>query len=163
MPTMLRPSNLFLALLFTALAATIACSSSSGSTSGAPADAGGGGDTGGGDSGGEPDAAEDAGDVEVNSCKVFVDRSAAGASRTLTWDFGIATAPERCLTIKKGQAVTFSGDFATHPLLGSGGDKPNPLASADPSTGIVTFAATGTFGFVCGNHPAMTGAIKVIE
>lgn len=97
----------------------------------------------------------------VNDCKTFVDRSEASASRAVAWGFPVATAPERCMTIKKGQDVTFTGDFTAHPLNASGGGTPNPFSTADG--GKVTFTAAGTFGFVCGIHPSMTGAIKVIE
>ena len=76
--------------------------------------------------------------------------------------------------IKKGQKVTFSttedaagapAAFGTHPLLAQDGDSPNPITTAfDSSTGEVTFAAAGTFGFTCGVHgAAMAGAILVSE
>lgn len=119
---------------------------------------GGGGGKGDGGGGGRGDAAPEA----VNACNTFEDRSATSASRTITWDFGVATAPERCMTVKKGQDVTFAGDFGPHPLVGSGGDTPNPISGHD-ANGKVSFATAGTFGFVCSSHPAMTGAIKVIE
>ena len=99
----------------------------------------------------------------VNGCKSFVDKSDAAASRTLTWDFPIATAAERCTTVKVGQSVTFSGTFTTHPLRASGGDTPNPITGAEAAAGVATFTKAGTFGFLCGTHPAMTGAIKVID
>lgn len=152
-----------------------ACSSDdTGGTSGgtspeaAPGNEGGATEAGGKDSsspGVDAGGGEDAAPVEVNSCKSFVDRSADSASRTITWDFPVATAPERCMTVKKGQEVTFMGDFSTHPLISSGGDTPNPVAAVDivGATGKVTLAKAGLFGWVCGNHPAMTGAIKVIE
>jgi plastocyanin len=74
----------------------------------------------------------------------------------------VASSPKRCMTIKKGQTVAFEGDFTAHPLVASGGDTPTPFASV-PATGKVTFAASGTFGFVCNVHPTMTGAIRVLE
>jgi plastocyanin len=152
--------------------AVAGCSSDAtdtGSSGGGNGEGGGGGDGGGGGNGDGTGGGKDAGDAGadaaasvVNACKTFVDRSAAGGSRTLTWDFAVATAPERCMTVKKGQDVTFSGDFVMHPLVASGGDKPNPISAPD-ATGKVTFPNAGTFGFVCGNHPAMTGAIRVVE
>ena len=147
-----------------ATAAVVGCSSSSGgSSSGTPAEAGGsetGVDGGGGT---DTSTAADTGSVVVNDCKTFVDRTATGASRTLTWDFPISTAPERCMIVKKNQAVTWAGDFTTHPLTASGGDTPNPIANYDMATGKVTFTKAGNFGFMCGNHPSMTGDIQVIE
>ncbi len=181
MPSMLRPSNVvqrpssallaLLAVVAAALASVAsvgACASSSGGgSSSGTTDGGSSGTTdsgssgsSGADSGG--DSGGDAATVVVNDCNVFVDRSATGASRTITWDFPVSTAPERCMTIKKNQAVVFNGDFGTHPLDASGGDKPNPFASPD-APGKVTFAKAGLFGFQCAVHPSMTGAIKVIE
>ncbi len=137
--------------------------SSTGGTSGSLSDAGTGNDSG-GDSGGGADSG-DAGAKVINECTAFLDRSGANAARTLAWDFAIAQSTERCLTIKKGQEVVFEGDFTLHPLEDEGGDTPNPFASVTPASGkaTVAFAATGTFGFICGQHPAMTGAVKVIE
>ena len=99
----------------------------------------------------------------VNGCKTFADRTDTAASRTLTWDFPIATAAERCTTVKVGQSVTFNGSFSTHPLVGSGGGTPNPIGAAQAAAGVATFTKAGTFGFLCSFHPAMTGAIKVVE
>jgi plastocyanin len=98
----------------------------------------------------------------VNACKTFVDRSASTASRTITWDFPVSTAPERCMTVKVGESVTFMGDFGLHPLLAGGGDSPNPFSSVDTTTGKVTFPKAGLYGFMCGNHPSMIGAIMVV-
>ena len=172
---MLRPSNrLFTFASVLALTGLVACSSSSDGGTGTTADGGAGdgggtGDGGGGgggdggkvDSGGG-DGGGDGGLTPVNACNTFVDLSAAAANRTLTWDFAIAQAPERCAIVKKGQDVTFKGDFAVHPLNASGGQTPNPISTVD-ATGKVTFTAAGTFGFQCGFHPSMTGAIRVIE
>ena len=49
-----------------------------------------------------------------------------------------------------------------HPLTVAGGDTPNPIADYDMTSGKVVFPTKGTYGFVCGNHPQMTGAIQVI-
>jgi hypothetical protein len=157
-----------LALLTTAVATSLAaCSSdSTGGSSGTTTDAAG-GNEGGSDGGADTSTADtsvaDSATGGLNDCNTFVDRTAAGAVRTLTWDFPIATSPDRCIMIKKGQDVTFSGDFAEHPLNPQGGDSPNPFANVDTMTGKVPFAAAGLFGFQCGNHPSMTGAVKVVE
>lgn len=159
----------------TALLATVAlaaCSSEStsptdtdaGTSSGGDAstgtDSGGGG---GGGGGGGSDAGTDASVEPVNACKTFVDRTDAGASRTITWDFSISGAAERCMKIQVGQTVTWSGDFTAHPLVPQGGDTPNPVSGVDTATGQVTFAKAGTFGYACSFHPAMVGAIQVVE
>jgi plastocyanin len=161
---MLRSSKflgLLVSLSVVVSATAIGCSSSpSGDgSSGGTSDGG----TADGDASSTADAGGgDAAQAVINSCNTFVDRSAAGASRTITWDFAVSTAPERCMTVKVGQKVTFAGSFSSHPLLSSDGDKPNPISTLDPATGDVTFPKAGTFGYVCGNHPSMIGAIKVI-
>jgi plastocyanin len=74
----------------------------------------------------------------------------------------------RCVKIKVGQQVTWTGAFASHPLEAFGGDTPSPIpafTSADPDGGTlaVVFTPPGTFGFRCGIHTvAMTGAVKVV-
>jgi hypothetical protein len=102
------------------------------------------------------------GGAAVNGCDTFVDQTAVGAARKIEWGLPVATSPNRCMMIKRDQTVAFEGDFTVHPLGASGGDAPNPFAAV-PDTGKVTFAAAGTFGFVCGVHASMTGAIKVVE
>ena len=130
-----------------------ACSSSAGGTSGTPAqEAGTGTDS----------SPPDAGVRIINSCTDFAERTYSDSPRSITWDISLSGRLERCMVIKKGQDVTFSGDFSTHPLLAEGGDSPNPIASHD-ATGKVTFRAAGLFGFRCGTHPSMTGTIWVAE
>ena len=164
-------SSKFLPILAILGAATIAaagaigCSSgtsdnTSGGSSGTTGDAG--GDGGGGGDSSTVDSGGDAGAVVVNSCKTFTDKTAAGAARSITWSFPLSN-DDRCWTIKKGQTVTFSGDFSQHPLLVQDGTKPSPITNYDMTTGKVVFGAVGTYGFVCGNHPQMTGAIQVVE
>jgi len=105
----------------------------------------------------------------VNACRTFIDRTGASASRTLTWSFSISSDDLRCMQIKAGQSVTFSdgagkaADFVSHPLAASGGDAPNPVTNVDKDTGVVKFEKAGTYGYACGNHPAMLGAILVTE
>jgi plastocyanin len=94
-------------------------------------------------------------------CPSYVDHTAAGASRTLSWVLSLSSNPDRCMKIQVGQTVTWSGSFSTHPLLNDGGDSPNPIAGHD-ATGNVTFTAAGTYGYICGVHATMTGAIQVV-
>jgi hypothetical protein len=91
----------------------------------------------------------------------YLDRTAPGADRQLSWDFSVVSDPERCLQVRVGQTVTWSGDFDTHPLAGQGGDGPNPIFFHQ--NGAVTFNSVGTFGFVCLSHSAMKGAIRVVQ
>jgi plastocyanin len=91
-----------------------------------------------------------------------VDESSAAAARKIVWDFSVSSAANRCMIVKKGQQVAFEGSLITHPLIAMGGNGPNPFSSV-PDTGKVTFTGVGTFGFACSLHPAMLGAIRVIE
>ncbi len=72
-----------------------------------------------------------------------------------------------CIQIKSGQTVTFSGDFALHPLAQACG--PGTLIPAVPSGSSATFSACapGWYGYYCQNHGAsdgtgMAGAILVV-
>src|SRR5262245_53241483 len=59
----------------------------------------------------------------------YLDRTAPGADRTLTWDFSIVGDPERCLEVRVGQSVRWNGDVEnTHPLSADEGSQPNPIA-----------------------------------
>jgi len=103
--------------------------------------------------------------VLVSNCSSFTDRTADPAARQVTWDFTIGTAEERCLRVRQGQSVTFVGGFVTHPLGESGGTQPNPIQG--PSSGMattytVTFPDPGTFGYECGIHATMRGAVQVV-
>lgn len=136
-----------------------ACSSSS--STGTPAGDAGADDSSVEDGGGDAGTDADASEPMINGCTVYVDWTASTARREVAWDFPIKDDPDRCALIKVGQTVTFVGDFVTHPLEASGGTKPNPISKRD-ETGKITFSAPGTFGYVCGVHPAMTGAIRVV-
>jgi len=156
------------ALAAGASVASVACSSSSSSSSGSsggtgddagssggPGDGGGNADGGGGT---DASAAVDAG--PVNGCKAFDDRTATGATRTITWGFPLSAA-DRCIDIKVGQSVTWSGNFTQYRVAPSGGDKPNPIAAFDPDAPTVKFPTAGTFGFESPDAPALVGAIRV--
>ncbi|MBS2020468.1 MAG: hypothetical protein JST00_46860 [Deltaproteobacteria bacterium] len=147
--------------LGTAACSSTQTSSSSGSTSGGT-DGGGGEETGSsGDAG--TDTGADAGPLVVNNCKSFDDRTGSGAARTIAWQFPLASA-ERCMRIKRGQSVTWSGDFAKYPVAASrGSTEPNPIKGFDGSSPTVAFPNAGTFGFDCPDFPALLGAIEVVE
>lgn len=102
----------------------------------------------------------------VNFCTEFLERMGDAEARVIPWDFGIGAAPERCLRIRVGQSVTFRGPLSTHPLAGGGGgDTPNPITGNYPEDAeeyAVEFPNVGLFGFECGDHTAMRGAIDVV-
>jgi plastocyanin len=111
-----------------------------------------------------------------NGCTpgMYVDRSAADADRTVGFagangsdEFGYSPA---CIVVAAGQAVTFIGTFAVHPL--SPGISPidtdagvgaNPIPeTASGAMLTVTFPAPGTFPYYCEMHYA-TGMYGVVH
>jgi len=100
----------------------------------------------------------------------FVDRSAASASREVTFGADLAYSPP-CLVIDVGQSVTFTGSFATHPLRAGAApssslsDPPgNPIPGASAGMALtVTFSAAGTWPYHCATHFAsgMAGVVRV--
>lgn len=157
------------AVIFSATAALLACSSdttSSGGTGtdgGASSDSGGGTDSGGGNDsgGGGKDAGSDA-PVTLNGCTTFADHTAANDTRTLNWDVTIASSADRCMKIKAGQSVTWSGDFGVHPLAQAGGDTPSPIGNGTGTSKTIQFPNAGDFGYVCTVHSTMRGVIQVV-
>jgi plastocyanin len=88
---------------------------------------------------------------------------------TITFPTGSSPAQytNRCVQVKVGTKVTFTGSFFNHPLAPTDGDKPSPitLTNMDPDSGSVVFTmpAKGTFGYECMFHPSiMFGAIQVV-
>ena len=163
MHAMRRPILLVVSVLLGGLAGCSSSSSPSGSsgTSGSTGDGGSTGEDGGvADAGAGADSADAAPAGPVNGCKTFDDRTAPGASRTITWTFPIAAA-DRCVLVKVGQSVTWDGNFTMYRVGASGGDSPNPIADFDPNTPVVGFPKAGTFGFESPDAPALVGAIKV--
>jgi len=99
----------------------------------------------------------DGGPASVNGCTTFADETASGGA--IAWDFNVTP---KCVKVKVGQAVTWTGDFSFHPLAPFNGDTPNPITTGSGGTSKVTFPTAGTFGFHCLTHPAMQGAVQVV-
>jgi hypothetical protein len=115
--------------------------------------------------GGGVDEEADGGDgltgPRIKGCEKYQDRSGADASREITWDFSVTTAPERCMFIKVGQTVSWAGNLETHPLAVDD-IAVDDLKKVAPGA-QVTFTKPGTFGFECTFHTEMMGAIHVVE
>lgn len=92
------------------------------------------------------------------------------ASAALTINFaGLAYTP-KCVRVKAGTVVTFSGDFTMHPLVGgevseTGTKTPDansPIVETSAGmSAMFTMSTAGTFPFYCDIH-AITGMTGVI-
>ncbi|GEM_PF-1181171 len=109
----------------------------------------------------------------VNGCTPDTATDGTGQS-TATINFGGALGfnySPKCLHVNSGTAVTFSGTFGSHPLVGGSvigttptpeADSPFPATSSGSSV-TVTLVRQGLFGYYCGFHGAggMYGAVLV--
>ncbi len=134
---------------------------SSSSSGGSSSSSGGSSSSSGGSSSSSGGSSSGDGGSSVNGCTTFVDKTDGAADRSLVFDFDIATNPDRCMKVKVGQDVSWTGVSSFHPLAPSGGTTPSPI-QATTTDATVTFTAAGTFGYVCSNHASMTGAIQVV-
>jgi plastocyanin len=100
----------------------------------------------------------------ASSVLMFIDETNATALRTIDWGVTVASNPARCQRILSGQTVTWLGSFDSHPIQPSGGTLPTPIAG-DTLSGAtsyrVTFPDIGVYGYECGLHAGMRGAIEV--
>lgn len=92
-------------------------------------------------------------------CGTFDDRTAPGASRTIT--FGSSGYAPRCMRVTTTQDVTFSGDFFLHPLQQFCGPADVNMTQASDTTKVVRFGTFGTYGYRCARHPNFElGAVR---
>jgi plastocyanin len=111
----------------------------------------------------------------LNGCAkdAFEDRSATDAERVVQIAAeGLKFTPP-CLEIARGQAVTFEGSLAAHPLAPgnpedpSAGSPESPIEATSSGRSVAfTFEAAGTFPYFCelhafGNGMGMAGAVYV--
>lgn len=107
-----------------------------------------------------------------NGCDTasFVDRTAAGGIRTVTFGAGGFTYSPKCILIAAGQMVTFSGTFSSHPLRpgvginATAGSPNNPIvATAVGTSATFTFPAAGSYPYNCSLHDGsgMNGVVRV--
>jgi len=102
--------------------------------------------------------------MTVDGCQDadYLDATAAGAGRTITWNIFVTETPQRCLKVLAGQTVHWSGDLSEHPLASDEGTTPNPIDAHD-GAGNVTFTQPGTFGWRCLIHSQMIGSVMVVS
>ena len=100
--------------------------------------------------------------VVVNGCTNFSDLTAGGGTITFPTQATPAQYQPNCARIKVHQTLTWTGSFTSHPLMPAGGDSPNPIqATSSGMSKSFTFDSPGTFGFGCGIHASMFGAVLV--
>ena len=101
------------------------------------------------------------------ACSSFLDLTAAGAERTIT--FGGERYSPSCVRVRFGQSVTWTGNFGSHPLREACGPVAAGVSASSGQTTTVTFdRALGVFGFYCDVHGSssgagMAGAIEVVR
>lgn len=92
-------------------------------------------------------------------CTTFDDRTASGASRTVTFDNN-GYSP-KCMRVTTTQDVTFSGSFSLHPLRQVCGPREFTFNPNFGNSRTARFSSFGTYGYECANHPAFEkGAIR---
>jgi plastocyanin len=98
--------------------------------------------------------------VTVAAAIAAVPAAARAADHPVSFPTGAAAAPYTPAAIEAGpgDTVTFSGAFASHPLVWNTGDFPTQSSGA---TGQFTFAKAGIYAFHCQIHPSMTGSVHV--
>ncbi len=107
-------------------------------------------------------SSSDAGPI-INGCTTFSDLTAGGGTITFPTQAAPAQYQPNCVKIKVGQTLTWTGSFSAHPLVPEGGDSPNPIQPTSTGTDMsFTFGNAGTFGFGCGIHSTMSGAVLVV-
>lgn len=154
----------FVVLLAPLTVTTIGCSGSSSNNTPGTGGSGGGGGSGSGGSGGSG-----AGFMAFLPC----DTASSYVSTPTTITFGGAVgfdyAP-KCLKVPAGTSVTFSGEFATHPLTPSatrGDPANNPIVNmSNGTTASFTFPTPGFYAYLCNFHgsddgTSMSGVIWV--
>lgn len=103
----------------------------------------------------------------------YLDKSEVSADRRIGFGTALGSGPvnyaPKCMTIAKGQSVTFVGDFSTHPLVpgeyaGDGGTAGSPITEqrSGATDYAVAFPAAGYFPYYCDLHaPTMVGVVHV--
>ena len=141
-----------LLLLFVACLPQVGPPVDGGSPGGGDADAGAGGGAGGAGGG-----TANPGCPGYAGCSTFTDGT------TVTFPNLNDTYSPRCLRVRAGQQVTFSGDLTDHPLQQACG----PVANAITGSAATTFTVPGVYGYWCTDHGSsggsgMAGAIEVV-
>lgn len=100
--------------------------------------------------------------AQVHGCTLEGAEDLTGESQV---SFQWSLPHNRCILIKPGTTVTWSGNFNSHPLAGGVSDtkdESSPISSPGDDIGSVTFNNEGDFPYFCRIHiGSMTGVIYV--
>jgi plastocyanin len=99
------------------------------------------------------------GNMVLNGCTEAQSVVENGAQFTMPWDLTTGT---KCLKVKAGIQVTFTGNFSFHPLKGGALGLPevgSPITQHN--NGVFTLSQAGAYGFFCASHSSMKGAFFV--
>lgn len=121
---------------------------------------GGGGITGegGGGNTGVGGGVADVGCPGFAGCVAFTDLSDASALREVRFGRGADTYEPKCVRIRVGQALTFRGNFDSHPLDPACGAASAITSTSGGQLASFTFNTPGTFGYYCSAHGSSTGS-----
>jgi plastocyanin len=104
------------------------------------------------------------GGMLVNGCSADMAEDMTGMPMvSLDWALG----HKKCITVDVGTAVTWNGNFVSHPLSGGSPGSPDaasPITTSDQSgmAATVTFSAAGEFPYYCTVHNmGMQGVVYV--
>ncbi len=107
----------------------------------------------------------------VNGCTGDSAMDLSGSTAVTITDISAWVVPHSaCIIVSQGTAVTWQGDFDTHPLVGGTSpatDPTSPITQAGSTSGTadatITFSATGAFPYFCDVHTnTMLGVVYVI-
>lgn len=121
------------------------------------------------------DAAVAADIPTLNGCAAadYLDKSGGTDGRTIQIALMGLTFTPKCMTIAKGQAVTWTGSLSSHPLAPGNaahhdaGSPGSPIVVTNTGSSVTfTFPAAGTYPYYCqihgvGNGEGMSGSIHV--
>jgi plastocyanin len=147
-----------LALLLVAATTALACSGAGGGSN-----PGSGGSSGGGGSAAAGSGGTGGGAAFMAFAPCADEASYVGSTTTIAFGgaVGFDYAP-KCLKVPAGTTVTFSGDFATHPLIPSamrGMTSGNPIVATSTGAGATfTFANRGFYAYLCMVHGSDDGS-----
>ena len=151
-----------MASLFGTLALLVACGDDGSGGSGGGDD--GGAPEGGSSDGGSSDGGSGGAPAALNGCtRADAEDMTGMANVMLTW----SNPHSECIVVDAGTVVTWTGDFAFHPL--AGGETPtvddaSPITMSDQTgdSASVTFDAGGEYPYFCTVHTsAMQGVVYV--